>query len=124
MSARKPSWSMVVLTIAYLLVGQAICVTYLSGGLDLQLELSLWVIDAALLWFSVRTFRRSALVVAVRRVRVENPGTRRNRQDLAGSRVGLPKQVDMQCQGLDRIRQGVRVMYPKLHYNQTRSPKG
>jgi hypothetical protein len=77
MSARKPSWSMVVLTIAYLLVGQAICVAYMSGGLDLHLELSLWVIDAALLWFSVRTFRRSALVVAVGRVRVENPGTLR-----------------------------------------------
>jgi hypothetical protein len=79
MSARKPSWSMVVLTIAYLLVGQAICLTYLSGGLDLQLELSLWLIGAALLWFSVRTFRRSPLVLAVGRVRVENPGTLRDR---------------------------------------------
>ena len=75
MSASKPSWSMVVLTIAYLLVVQAICVTYLRGGLDLHLELSLWVIDAALLWFSIRTFRQSALVAAVRRIRVEHPGT-------------------------------------------------
>lgn len=78
MFVRKPRWSVVVLTIAYLLLGQAICVTYLIGGLDLRLELSLWVVDAALLWFGVRTFRQGVLRPAVARVRVEHPGTLRD----------------------------------------------
>ncbi|MFN2218052.1 MAG: hypothetical protein ACK2UA_05560 [Anaerolineae bacterium] len=79
MSARKPKVFVVILTIALLLVGQVICATVLSGGLDLRLELSLWLIDAALLWFSVRTFQRSALVLAAKRVRVEYPGAFRDR---------------------------------------------
>jgi len=79
MSARKPKVFVVILTIALLLVGQVICATVLSGGLDLHLELSLWLIDAALLWFSVRTFQRSALVLAAKRVRVEYPGAFRDR---------------------------------------------
>jgi hypothetical protein len=52
----------VVLPIALLLVGQATGVMYFSVGLTLLLGLILWVIDAALLRSSVRTFRRSALV--------------------------------------------------------------
>jgi hypothetical protein len=52
----------VVLPIVLLLVGQATGVMYFSVGLTLLLGLILWVIDVALPWFSVRTFRRSALV--------------------------------------------------------------
>jgi ABC-2 type transport system permease protein len=53
--------AMVVLPILLLVVGQAMGVMYFSTWLVLLLGLVFWVIDAALLWFGGRTFRRSEL---------------------------------------------------------------
>jgi ABC-2 type transport system permease protein len=53
--------AMVVLPILLLVVGQATGVMYFSTWLVLLLGLVFWVIDAALLWFGGRTFRRSEL---------------------------------------------------------------
>lgn len=79
MSAKTPSWFVIVVPTVLLLVGLVTSGIYFSGGLDLPLGLILWVTDGALLWFSLRTFRQSALVPAVARVRVERPGTLRDR---------------------------------------------
>jgi ABC-2 type transport system permease protein len=53
--------AIVVLPILLLLVGQATGVMYFSIWLVLLLGLIFWAIDAALLWFGSRTFRRSEL---------------------------------------------------------------
>ncbi len=53
--------AMVVLPIVLLVVGQATGVMYFSTWLVLLLGLVCWVIDATLLWFGGRTFRRSEL---------------------------------------------------------------
>jgi ABC-2 type transport system permease protein len=53
--------AVVVLPILLLLIGQATGVMYFSVWLVLLLGLVFWVIDAALLWFGSRTFRRSEL---------------------------------------------------------------
>jgi ABC-2 type transport system permease protein len=52
----------VVLPIVALMISQATGVMYFSVGLVLLLGLGLWMIDAALLWFGVKTFRRSELI--------------------------------------------------------------
>jgi ABC-2 type transport system permease protein len=52
----------VVLPIVLLLVGQATGVMYFSVGLVFLLGLILWVVDATLLWFGIKTFQRSELV--------------------------------------------------------------
>ena len=46
-----------------LLVAQVTGVMYFDVGLVLLLGLILWAVDGALLWFGVRTFQRSKLVV-------------------------------------------------------------
>jgi uncharacterized integral membrane protein len=80
MSAKRQRWFVAVLLIvSLLLAGQATSGIDFSGGLDLPLGLILWLIDGVLLWFSVRIFRQRALVAAVAKVRVENPGTLRDR---------------------------------------------
>jgi ABC-2 type transport system permease protein len=53
--------AVVVLPILLLVVGQATGVMYFSVGLVLLLGLVFWVIDAALLWFGGRIFRRGEL---------------------------------------------------------------
>jgi ABC-type Na+ efflux pump permease subunit len=53
--------AVVVLPILLLVVGQATGVMYFSVGMVLLLGLVFWAIDAALLWFGGRTFRRSRL---------------------------------------------------------------
>jgi ABC-2 type transport system permease protein len=52
-----------VLPIVLLLVAQVTGVMYFDVGLVLLLGLILWAVDGALLWFGVRTFQRSKLVV-------------------------------------------------------------
>lgn len=52
----------VVLPILLLVIGQATGVMYFNVGLVLLLGLLLWVVDAVLLWFGGRTFRRSDLI--------------------------------------------------------------
>lgn len=51
----------VVVPILLLLIGQATGVMYFSAWLVVLLGLIFWLIDAALLWFGSRTFRRSEL---------------------------------------------------------------
>jgi ABC-type Na+ efflux pump permease subunit len=53
--------AVVVLPILLLVIGQATGVMYFSIGLVFLLGLVFWVIDAALLWFGGRTFRRGKL---------------------------------------------------------------
>jgi ABC-2 type transport system permease protein len=53
--------AIVVLPILLLLVGQATGVMYFSIWLVLLLGLVFWAIDASLLWFGGRTFRRTSL---------------------------------------------------------------
>ncbi len=53
--------AIVVLPILLLVVGQAAGVMYFSTWLVLLLGLIFWVVDAALLWFGGRIFRRSEL---------------------------------------------------------------
>jgi ABC-2 type transport system permease protein len=53
--------AIVVLPILLLLIGQATGVMYFSIWLVVLLGLIFWAIDAALLWFGARTFRRSEL---------------------------------------------------------------
>jgi ABC-type Na+ efflux pump permease subunit len=55
----------VVIPIVLLVIGQATGVMYFSVGLVLLLGLVLWIIDAVLLWFGARHFRRSRLVARV-----------------------------------------------------------
>jgi len=52
----------VVLPLVLLVVGQAAGVLYFSTGLVLLLGLLLWGVDAALLWWGKRTFRRGELI--------------------------------------------------------------
>jgi hypothetical protein len=51
----------VVVPILLLVVGQATGVIYFSIWLVLLLGLVLWLLDAALLWFGSRSFRRCEL---------------------------------------------------------------
>jgi ABC-2 type transport system permease protein len=53
--------AMVVLPILLLVIGQVTGVIYFNNGLVLLLGLVLWVIDAALLWFGGKSFKRSEL---------------------------------------------------------------
>jgi hypothetical protein len=53
--------AIVVLPIILLVVGQATGVMYFSTWLVLLLGLFFWILDAVLLWFGARTFRRSEL---------------------------------------------------------------
>lgn len=53
--------AIVVLPILLLVIGQATGVMYFSVGLVVLLGLVLWVVDAAILWFGGRTFRRGEL---------------------------------------------------------------
>lgn len=52
----------VVLPIVLLVVGQATGVLYFGVGLVAALGAALWAIDAALIWFGVRTFQRSEII--------------------------------------------------------------
>lgn len=61
MEAYQMSASLVVLVLA-LVVGQATGILYLSVGTALAIGLALWAIDAALIWFGIRNFRREALL--------------------------------------------------------------
>jgi hypothetical protein len=79
MSAKTASWFVIVVPTVLLLVGVVTSGIYSSGGLNLPLGLILWATDGALLWFILRAFRQRALVPAVARVRVEHPGTLRDR---------------------------------------------
>jgi ABC-2 type transport system permease protein len=54
--------AVVVLPILLLVIGQATGVMYFSVGLTLLLGLVLWAVDAALLWFGVRTFQRGEII--------------------------------------------------------------
>jgi ABC-2 type transport system permease protein len=54
--------SAVVIPILLLVFGQVTGVMYFSVGLVLLLGAGLWVIDGALLWFGIRTFRRSEAI--------------------------------------------------------------
>lgn len=53
--------AIVVLPLVLLVVGQATGVIYFSVWLVMLLGLVLWILDAALLWFGARTFRRTEL---------------------------------------------------------------
>ncbi|NOZ28560.1 MAG: ABC transporter permease subunit [Chloroflexi bacterium] len=55
----------VVLPILLLVIGQAMGVMYLNVGFVLLLGLVLWGVDALLLWFGTRTFRRSKLTARI-----------------------------------------------------------
>ena len=52
----------IVVPMVALVLGQATGVIYFSVSLVLLLGLILWLIDAALLWLGVRTFRRSEII--------------------------------------------------------------
>jgi len=52
----------IVLPIVALVIAQASGVMYLSIGLTVVLGVVIWLIAGALLWFSVRTFRRSEII--------------------------------------------------------------
>jgi len=54
--------AMVVLPVVMLVLEQAFGVKYFSVGLVLALGLSLWVLDALLLWLVVRSFHRDQLI--------------------------------------------------------------
>lgn len=54
--------SIVVVPLIALMIGQFAGVIYLSVGLTLALGLVIWVIDAVILWFGVKTFDRDALL--------------------------------------------------------------
>ena len=54
--------AVVVLPILLLIIAQAMGVMYFSLVLVLLLGLLFWLIDAVLLWFGRRTFRRSKLI--------------------------------------------------------------
>ncbi len=61
MEAYQMSASLVVLVLA-LVIGQITGVLYLSVGMALAVGLALWVVDAVLIWFSIRTFARGSLL--------------------------------------------------------------
>ncbi len=52
----------VVLPVLILILGQATGLLYLSAGVIFLVGLILWLVDAAVLWFAVRTFRRSEII--------------------------------------------------------------
>lgn len=52
----------VVIPILLLVVGQAAGVLYLSIGTALLIGLVVWIVDAVLLWFGVRTFARGEII--------------------------------------------------------------
>ncbi len=54
--------SLVVLPIVVLVIGQAVGVIYLSVALTVVLGVVIWAAAAALLWWGVRTFRRSEII--------------------------------------------------------------
>jgi len=53
---------MVVIPLVLLVLGQIGGVVYLSAGFVFLAGVVLWVIDAVILWFAVRTFRRSEII--------------------------------------------------------------
>jgi ABC-2 type transport system permease protein len=53
---------MVVLPVVALMIGQVAGVLYLSVGFTFMLGLGVWLIDAALLWFGAKSFRRECLL--------------------------------------------------------------
>jgi hypothetical protein len=57
--------AVVVLPILLLVVGQATGVLYFNGALVLLLGLAFWLVDAGLLWFGGRTFRRSEMATRI-----------------------------------------------------------
>jgi ABC-2 type transport system permease protein len=57
--------SVVVIPILLLVFGQITGVMYFSIGLVLLLGTGLWVTDIALLWFGIRTFRRSEAITRI-----------------------------------------------------------
>jgi ABC-type Na+ efflux pump permease subunit len=56
------STGLLVLPIIALVIGQVGGVVYLSVGVTIAVGVVVWLIDAALLWFSLRIFNRAALV--------------------------------------------------------------
>ncbi|MCJ7549509.1 MAG: ABC transporter permease subunit [Anaerolineae bacterium] len=54
--------SMVVLPVVLLILGQVGGVIYLNVTFVLTAGLLLWIVDAAILWFAVKTFRRSEII--------------------------------------------------------------
>ncbi len=62
MEAYQISGSLVLLVLM-LVLGQVTGVLYLSAGMALSVGLALWLVDALLLYFGIRTFRREALLV-------------------------------------------------------------
>ncbi len=54
--------SMVVIPVVLLILGQIGGVVYLSPIFVFLVGLVLWVVDAVILWFAVRTFRRSEII--------------------------------------------------------------
>lgn len=52
----------IILPLVLLVVGQAAGVIYFSVGLVLLLGLVLWLVDLALLWFGIKTFRRGEII--------------------------------------------------------------
>jgi ABC-2 type transport system permease protein len=55
----------VVLPILLLVIGQATGVMYFNLGLVILLGAVLWLVDAVLIWFGVRTFQRSELIARI-----------------------------------------------------------
>lgn len=53
----------IVLPILLLVIGQAAGVMYFNTGLVLLVGLVLWLVDAVLFWFGVRSFAREALIL-------------------------------------------------------------
>jgi len=54
--------AMVVLPVILLVLGQVGGVIYLNVAFVLAAGLLLWIVDAAILWFAVKTFRRSEII--------------------------------------------------------------
>jgi ABC-type Na+ efflux pump permease subunit len=54
--------SLVVIPVVLLVIGQAVGVIYLSVALTVVLGVVIWIAAAALLWWGVRTFRRSEII--------------------------------------------------------------
>ncbi len=54
--------SVLVLPVVLLIIGQMAGVVYLSAGFTLVLGLVVWVVDAVIMWFGVRTFDRDVLL--------------------------------------------------------------
>ena len=52
----------IVIPVVLLVLGQLSGVMYFSVGLVALLGLFLWIVDAVLLWFGIRTFERGELI--------------------------------------------------------------